>query len=148
MQQLEGLWRTNMQEESGAEDWELLGWTVLGIVGGGVVGAAAGAAIGYGVGYFAGGTYANGLAAKAVNSGVRSFFSQPNKVHKLFKLSRHKLSGYTPKTAAKLMKDTLSKGTVGAYKSVQSAYWQALNSEVTFNIVNGAICVSDMGFRS
>ena len=134
-------------EKNGAEGWELAGWTALGALGGGAVGAAAGGAIGYGVGYFAGGTYANGLAAKSVNKAIKSFFSQPNKVHKMFKLARHNLAGYTENTAAKLMKDTLAKGVVGAYKTVQKAAWTVMNSEVTFTVIDGEINVSDMWIK-
>ena len=75
------------------------------------------------------------------------FFSQPNKVHKLFKLARHNLAGYTEKTGAKLMRDTLAKGVVGAYKTVQKAAWAAMNSEVTFRIIDGNINVSDMWIK-
>ena len=45
------------------------------------------------------------------------------------------------------MKNTLSKGTLGTYKTVQSAYWHIMNSEVTFTIINGAIKISDMWIR-
>lgn len=134
-------------QKSGIEGWKLAGATALGALGGGIIGAAVGAAAGYGVGYFAGGTYANGLAVKSVNSAVKTFFSQSNKVHKLFKLARHNLAGFTEKTAAKLMKSTLAKGVVGTYKSVQSASWAAMNSEVTFRIINGKINISDMWIK-
>ena len=137
----------NCAKESGAEGWELAGRTALGALGGGTIGAAVGAVVGYGVGYFAGGTYANGLAVKSVNKAVKSFFSQSNKVHKLFKLARHNLAGYTEKTAAKLMTDTLAKGVVSAYKTVQKAAWSAMNSEVTFKLINGEINISDMWIK-
>lgn len=137
----------NSAKNDGAESLELVGRTALGAIAGGAIGAALGAAIGYGVGYLAGGTYANGLAAKSVNKAVKSFFSQPNKVHKLLKLSRHNLSGYTSKTASKLMKDTLAKGVIDSYKSVHSAYWSTMNSEVTYTFVKGVLTVSDMWIK-
>ena len=99
------------------------------------------------MGYLAGGTYANGLGVKAVNKAVKSFFSQSNKVNKMFKLARHNLSGFTEKTATKLMKDTLAKGTVGVYKTVQSAFWSVMKSEVTFTIINREIRVSNMWIK-
>ena len=134
-------------KSNGAEGWELAGWTALGIVGGGAVGAAVGAAVGYGVGYLAGGTYANGLAAKSVESGVKAFASQANKVHHVLSKAGHNLSGYTAKAMKKLMRKTLTNGVVGPYKSVQSAYWATMNSEVTFTIVNGILKISDMWIR-
>ena len=137
----------NAGKKRGAEGWRLVGETALGALGGGALGAAVGAAIGYGAGYLAGGTYANGLAVRSVNGAVKSFFSQSNKVHKLFKLARHNLAGYTEKTAAKLMKNTLANGVVGAYKSVQSATWTAMNSEVTFRMIDGKINISDMWIK-
>ena len=45
------------------------------------------------------------------------------------------------------MKDTLANGTIDTYKSVQSAYWAASNSEVTFRIIDDAIYVSDMWIK-
>jgi RHS repeat-associated protein len=134
----------NIAKDSGAEGWELIGWTALGILGGGAVGAAAGAAIGYGVGYLAGGTYASGLPAKSVGNAVKTFVSQENKVHHVLGKVSHKLSGYTPKSMGKLMKRTLADGVVGSYKSVQSAVLAPIGSEVTFTIIGGAIKVSDM----
>ena len=134
----------NIAKDSGAEGWELIGWTALGILGGGAVGAAAGAAIGYGVGYLAGGTYASGLPAKSVGTAVKSFVSQENKVHHVLSKAGHKLSGYTTKSMGKLMKRTLADGVVGSYKSVQSAVLAPIGSEVTFTIIGGAIKVSDM----
>ena len=130
---------------NGSKKWyEYLGAALIG----GAVGAAIGAGVGYAAGYLAGGTYANGLVAKSVTKGVKTFFSQQNKVHKLLKLSRHNLSGYTSKTAAKLMKRTLSKGVFEAYKSVQSMYLASMNSQVTYVIINGVIAISDMWIKS
>ena len=137
----------NAAKNSGAEGWQLAGWTALGIVGGGAIGAAVGAAVGYGVGYLAGGTYANGLAAKSVDSGVKAFMSQPNKVHHVLNKAGHHLSGYTTKTLGTLMKKTLKNGVIGSYKSVQSAYWTAAKSEVTFTIAKGALKISDMWIK-
>ena len=132
----------NVAEEKGAEGWELFGWTLLGVLAGSIVGA-----IGYGIGYAAGGTYANGLVAKSVTNGVNSFFSQSNKVHKLLKITRHNSSKYTPKTAAKLMKKTLAKGTFEAYKTVNSMVLASTNSQVTYVMINGTIMISDMWIR-
>ena len=142
-----GIIAYNVAQNSGSEGWELLGWTVLGIVGGAIVGAAIGAAIGYGIGYIAGGTYANGLSAKAVGQGVKAFVSQGNKVNHVLGQAKHKLVGYTTKTMGKLMKKTLAKGVIGAYKSVESAYWAVVGSEVTYIIIDGAIKISDMWIR-
>lgn len=91
---------------NGSVKWyDYLGATLLG----GAVGSVIGGAIGYGVGYLAGGTYANGLVAKSVTKGVNTFFSQQNKVHKLLTVTRHNLSKYSEKTAARLMKKPLQK---------------------------------------
>ena len=130
---------------NGSIKWyDYLGATVLGCV----IGAAVGAALGYGIGYLAGGTYANGLVAKSVTKGVNVFFSQTNKVHKLFKLTRHNLSNYTVKTAAKLMKKTLARGTFEVYKTVNSMFLASTNSQVTYVIINDVIAISDMWIRS
>ena len=110
-------------------------------------GAALGAAAGYGIGYLAGGTYANGLVAKSVDSGVKAFVSQANKVHHVLGKTGHNLAGYTTKSMGNLMRRTLINGSVEPYKSVFSAYWARKNSEVTFNIVNGALKISDMWIR-
>lgn len=142
-----GISAYSVAKGKGAEGWKLAGWTVLGAVGGGVIGAAIGAASGYGVGYLAGGTYANGLAAKSVDSGVKAFMSQANKVHHVLGKAGHNLSGYTAKSMGNLMKKTLKNGVVGPYKSVQSAYWAVKKSEVTFNIVKGVLKISDMWIR-
>ena len=80
--------------------------TLLGIFGGGLIGAAVGAGVGYAVGYLAGGTYANGLVAKSITGGVRSFLSQANKVHHVLGKAAHNLSNYTVKSMGKLMKQT------------------------------------------
>lgn len=120
---------------------------VVGATIGGIIGAAAGAAFGYGIGYVCGGTYSNGLVAKSVSNGVRSFTSQANKVHHVLGNAGHKLTGYTEKTMSKLMKNTLKHGVVGPYKSVQSAFWSVKNSEVSFTIVSGIIKISDMWIR-
>lgn len=133
--------------DSGATGWELFGWTLAGIVGGGVIGAAIGAAVGYGVGYLAGGTYANGLAVKSVSRGVKSFLSQSNKVHHVLGKAGHKLTGYNAKSMGKLMKQTLSKGVVESYKSVESVYWSEKGSQVTFAMINDVIKISDMWIR-
>lgn len=125
----------------------MFGWTILGIFSGTLIGAAVGAAAGYCVGYLAGGTYASGLSAKAVGSGVKSFLSQANKIHHVLGKAGHNLAGYTAKTMGKLMKKTLAKGIIGAYKSVESAYWAVAGSEVTFVIVDGLIKISDMWIR-
>ena len=137
----------NTAKESGAEGWELAGWTALGAVGGGTIGAAVGGVVGYGIGYIAGGTYANGLSVKSVYKGVKAFMSQANKVNHVLKPARHNLAGYTLNALEKLMSNTLANGTIGTYKSVQSAYWAVMNSEVTFTIIKGDIKVSDMWIR-
>ena len=137
----------NAAKSNGAEGWELVGRTALGSIGGGVVGAAVGAAVGYGAGYLAGGTYANGLVAKSVGSSVKNFMSQANKVHHVLSKAEHNLSGYTTKTLGTLMKKTLTKGVVGPYKGVQSAYWAHMKSEVSFTIVRGVLKISDMWIR-
>ena len=137
----------NIAKNNGAEGWELFGWTLLGVFGGGAIGAAIGAVIGYAIGYFAGGTYANGLAAKAVSSGVKASASQANKVHHVLNKSMHNLANYTAKNMIKLMKNTLKKGIVGPYKKVKSAFLASTSSEVTFTIINGIIYISDMWIR-
>ena len=142
-----GISTYNIAKSKGAEGWKLAGLTALGTVGGGVIGAALGAAIGYGVGYLAGGTYANGLAAKSVSNGVKAFLSQPNKVHHVLGKAGHNLSGYTAKSMGSLMRRTLAKGAIGPYKKVQSAYWAAKKSEVTFTIIRGILKIGDMWRR-
>ena len=134
-------------KDKGAVGGELAGWTVLGAIGGGILGGSLGAAVGYGVGYLAGGTYANGLAVKAVNGGVKAFMSQANKVHHVLNNAGHNMAGYTIKTMETLMKNTLKNGAVGLYKSVQSAFWAAENSEVTFTILDGILRISNMWIR-
>ena len=125
---------------NGSVKWyDYLGATVLG--------GAIGAAVGYGIGYLAGGTYANGLAAKSVSAGVKNFISQANKVNHVLGKAGHNLTGYTAKSMGSLMKNTLKKGVVGVYKNVESAYWQVMGSEVTFAIVDGLIRISDMWIR-
>ena len=129
---------------NGSVKWyDYLGATLLG----GAVGAVVGGAIGYGIGYLAGGTYANGLGVKSVNQAVKSFLSNQNNIHHVLDNPAHKLIGYSEKAMAKLMKNTLAKGVVGAYKSVESAYWIEVGSEVTFIIINGVIKISDMWVR-
>lgn len=144
---LGGVFAYNIAKSKGAKGWKLAGKTALGVVGGGVAGAALGAAAGYGIGYLAGGTYANGLVAKSVDSGVKAFVSQANKVHHVLGKTGHNLAGYTTKSMGNLMRRTLINGSVEPYKSVFSAYWARKNSEVTFNIVNGALKISDMWIR-
>ena len=139
-----GIVAHTIAKNNGVEGSDLVGWTLLGIIGGGAIGAAIGAGVGYAVGYFAGGTYANGLAAKAVSSGVRSFIAQSNKVHHVLGKTAHNLSNYTVKAMTKLMKKTLKKGTVEAYKKVLSAFLSTTGSKVTFTIINGIIYISDM----
>ena len=46
-----GIMAYNIAKDNGAAGWELFGWTVLGIVGGGVVGATIGAAVGSMIGW-------------------------------------------------------------------------------------------------
>ena len=129
---------------NGSVAWyDYLGATLLG----GTIGAVVGGAIGYGVGYLAGGTYANGLVAKSVGGGVKTFLSQANKVHHVLGQAKHKLVGYTTKAMGKLMKKTLAKGVVGAYGKAQSAYWAIAGSEVTFVVIDGVIKISDMWIR-
>ena len=139
-----GIVAYNIANNNGQNGWNLVGWTFLGVLGGGIIGAAVGAAVGYGIGYLAGGTYANGLSAKAVTQGIKSFLAQANKIHHVLSKVGHNLSGYTVKSMAALMKKTLVGGTISAYKSVQIATLAALNSQVTFTIINGVILISDM----
>lgn len=80
----------------------------------GTIGAVVDDGIGFGVGYLAGGTYDNGLVAKSVGSGVKSFLSQASKVHHVLGQSKHKLAGCASKFMGQLMKKTLAKGGVGA----------------------------------
>lgn len=134
----------NNAKNNGSEGWELVGQTTLGIVCGAAIGSAVGAAVGYGVGYVAGGTYANGLVAKSVNSGVKTFMSQANKVHHVLSKTEHNLTGYTAKSMEKLMKKTLVNGVIKPYNTVQSANWAVANSKVTFTTVKGILKISDM----
>ena len=85
--------------------------------------------------------------AKAVSTGVKSFVSQDNKVHHVMNKAAHNLSNYTVKAMTKLMKRTLKKGTVEAYKKVKSAFLASTSSEVTFTIINGIIYISNMWIR-
>ena len=114
---------------------------------GGAIGAVVGGAIGYGVGYFAGGTYSNGLVAKSVTKGVKSFMSNSNNINHVLGNPKHNLFGYTEKSMMKLMKKTLSKGTYEAYKTVDSMVLASTNSQVTYKIVKGAIMISDMWIK-
>ena len=126
---------------NGSVAWyDYLGAAILG----GIIGAAIGAAIGYGIGYAAGGTYANGLVAKSVNSGLKSFLSQANRIQHVLGKSQHNLTGYSIKAMGKLMKQTLAKGTYIAYKTVDSMFWAAAGSQVTYKIIDGIIYISDM----
>ena len=126
---------------NGSVAWyDYLGAAILG----GVIGAAIGAAIGYGIGYAAGGTYANGLVVKSVNSGLKSFLSQANRIQHVLGKSQHNLTGYSIKAMGKLMKQTLAKGTYIAYKTVDSMFWAAAGSQVTYRIIDGIIYISDM----
>ena len=130
---------------NGSIKWyDYLGATVLG----GAIGAIIGGAIGYGVGYLAGGTYSNGLVAKSVTKGVKSFMTQTNKVNHVLGKAQHNLSGYTTKEMGKLMKKTLAKGSFEAYKSVSSMVLASTNSQVTYVIINGTIAISDMWIRN
>ena len=138
----------NVAEENGAEGWELVGWTVLGVLGGAVIGAVVGGAIGYGIGYLAGGTYSNGLVAKSVTKGVKSFMSNTNNIKHVLGKAKHNLSGYTAKSMGKLMKKTLAKGTYEAYKTVNSMVLASTNSQVTYVIINGVIKIGDMWIKS
>lgn len=45
------------------------------------------------------------------------------------------------------MKKALINVAVDPYKSVQSAFWAIMNSEVTFKIVGTAIMISDTWIR-
>ena len=137
----------NSAKKEGVENKQVIAKTALGAACGTVVGGALGAAVGYGVGYLAGGTYANGLAAKSINNGVNTFFSNTNKVHHTLSKPMHNLSKYSNKEAKKLMKHTLKNGKVGPYKGVQSAYWDRVGSEVTFNLTDSGIKISNMWIR-
>ncbi len=137
----------NVAKDKGAEGWELFWWTMAGVVGGGIIGAAVGAAIGYGVGYLAGGTYANGLSARAVSKGMKTFLSQGNKVHHAFANPAHKFTDYTFRSFTKLVRNTMIKGVVGPYKNVLSTYWSVANSEVSFTIIKSKIMISDAWIR-
>ena len=88
------------------------------------------------------------LAAKAVTKGVRKFFAQPNKVHKLLNVARHNLSGYTQKEAARLMQNTLAKGVYEAYQTVGSMVLASTNSQVTYVFIDGVIAIGDMWIRN
>ena len=55
----------NIAKNNGAEGWELFGWTLLGVFGGGAIGAAIGAVIGYAIGYFAGGDVCEWVSGKS-----------------------------------------------------------------------------------
>ena len=129
---------------NGSVAWyDYLGATLLG----GAIGAVVGGAIGYGVGYFAGGTYSNGLVAKSVTKGVKSFMSNSNNINHVLGKPKHNLFGYTEKSMMKLMKKTLSKGTYEAYKTVDSMVLASTNSQVTYKIINGAIMISNMWIK-
>lgn len=58
----------------------------------------------YCVGYLDGGTCANGLVAKSVSLGVKTFVSQANKVNHVLGKADYNLTGFTTKTMGKLMK--------------------------------------------
>ena len=129
---------------NGSVAWyDYLGATLLG----GAIGAVVGGAIGYGVGYFAGGTYSNGLVAKSVTKGVKSFMSNSNNINHVLGNTKHNLFGYTEKSMMKLMKKTLSKGTYEAYKTVDSMVLASTNSQVTYKIIKGAIMISNMWIK-
>ena len=129
---------------NGSVAWyDYLGATLLG----GAIGAVVGGAIGYGVGYFAGGTYSNGLVAKSVTKGVKSFMSNSNNINHVLGNPKHNLFGYTEKSMMNLMKKTLSKGTYEAYKTVDSMVLASTNSQVTYKIIKGAIMISNMWIK-
>ena len=130
---------------NGSVAWyDYLGATLLG----GTIGAVVGGAIGYGIGYLAGGTYSNGLVAKSVTKGVKSFMSNTNNIKHVLGKAKHNLSGYTAKSMGKLMKKTLAKGTYEAYKTVNSMVLASTNSQVTYVIINGVIKIGDMWIKS
>ena len=129
---------------NGSVAWyDYLGATLLG----GIIGIVAGGTIGYGVGYLAGGTYSNGLVAKSVTKGVKSFMSNTNNINHVLGKAQHNLSGYTAKSMGKLMKKTLAKGTYEVYKTVNSMVLASTNSQVTYVIINGIIKIGDMWIR-
>ena len=130
---------------NGSVAWyDYLGATLLG----GTIGAVVGGAIGYGIGYLAGGTYSNGLVAKSVTKGVKSFMSNTNNINHVLGKAKHNLSGYTAKSMGKLMKKTLAKGTYEAYKTVNSMVLASTNSQVTYVIIDGIIKIGDMWIKS
>ena len=123
------------------------GWTAEGILTGMGIGLGAGAIIGAVIGGAAAGiSYTpSGLSRGAVNKAVKKTLANSNKMSHIMQ-PKHGLPN-SVKAVGKLMKKTLINGAVGPYKSVQSAFWAIMNSEVTFKVVGTAIMISDMWIR-
>ena len=104
------------------------------------IGAIVGAAIGGAVG---GMTYnPTGLSKSVIKEGVQSTLKNPNKMHHIMQ-PKHNLPNSVNKIG-KIMQKALTRGTLTPYKTVSSVVWKGY--QVTFNIVKGALKISDMWF--
>ena len=124
------------------------GWSVEGILVGMGIGFGAGAIIGAIVGGFSGAatyTTPSGLKLKDINQAVNQVFKDSNKINHIMQ-PKHNLPG-SIKAVKKLMKKTLIHGSISPYKSIQSAFWKVVGSEVTFKIIEGILRISDMWIR-
>ena len=120
------------------------GWTAEGILTGVGIGFGGGAILGAVIGGVAGGiTYSpTGLSRSSIKNGVRTTLNDPNKMHHIMQ-PKHNLPNSVNKVG-KIMQKTLTRGTYTPYKSISSVVWR--DYQVTYNIVNDVIKISNMWF--
>lgn len=139
-----GIIAYNIAKDSGAEGWELFGWTLAGIVGGGlaggIVGGVIGAAIGYGVGLIWGSApVAGSNGAVALWSGGKGVAAEATK--------------FAGKTGAKLVSKTFAGKTLSFAqhlmpKAVSKYLWGQLSAEFVAGAASATIFLDGVGISA
>ncbi len=137
-----GIIAYNIAEDRGAEGWELLGWTALGILGGGLLGGVLGAAIGSSIGYGVGLLW--GSAPVAGSQGAVALWSGGQGI------AGQAASTFAAKTGAKLVTDTFAGKTLSIAskfipKQLSYYLWGKLSAEFVAGASTATIFLFDKG---
>ena len=137
-----GIIAHNIAEDRGAEGWELLGWTALGILGGGLLGGVSGAAIGSSIGYGVGLLW--GSAPVAGSQGAVALWSGGQGI------AGQAASTFAAKTGAKLVTDTFAGKTLSIAsqfipKRLSNYLWGKLSAEFVAGASTATIFLFDKG---
>jgi RHS repeat-associated protein len=140
-----GIYAYNTANENGAEGWELVGWTVLGVIGGTIGGAIIGATLGSLIGWGIGAVW--GTASIAGSNGAIALWSGGNG------LAFEAAMKFSSVTGAKLVTQTFAGKTLSfaSYfmpRALSSYLWGHLSAEFVAGASSATVFLYNSGISS